>query len=131
MTTMGGVPVDPMLLKLATELGFTDLHQIHRHFGLSPLFYARWKGAPIGISHQAAIESPLGVAYYKGNALFTPEEIIEGGRSMKNRWGETLDTASPDLAALYVIALAMLDFRANGREILYRDNPMPDMPKGQ
>jgi hypothetical protein len=130
MTTMGEVPVDPMLLKLATELGFADFHQIHRHFGLSPLFYARWKGAPIGISHQAAIEGHRRVAFYKGKVPLTPEEIIEGGRSIKNRWDEILDTGSADPAALLVSAKAMLDFRAEGREIRYRVNPMPDMAKG-
>jgi hypothetical protein len=50
---------------------------------------------------------------------------------MENRWDEILATGSADPAALLVIAKAMLDFRANGREILYRDNPMPDMAKGQ
>jgi hypothetical protein len=109
--------------------GFTDLHQMHRHFGLSPLFYARWKGAPVGITHLAGIGGFLGVAFFQGNAVPTPEEIIEGGRFIESRWDEILDTGSADPAALLVMAKAMLDFRANGREILYRDNPMPDMPE--
>jgi hypothetical protein len=130
MTTNREVPVDPYLLELATELGFTEVHQIHRDSGLSPLFYARWKGAPVGITHLTGIGGFLGVAFFQGNAVPTPEEIIEGGRFIESRWDDVLDTGWGDAAALLVIAKAMLDFRAEGREILYRDNPMPDMPKG-
>jgi hypothetical protein len=128
MTTYREVPVDPDLLKLATELGFTELHQIHRHFGLSPLFYARWRGAPVAISHLIAIDGPMEVAFYKGPADTTKPENIEGTRSVERRWDDILDTDEIDLSALLVIAKAMLEFRANGREILYRDNAMPDLP---
>jgi hypothetical protein len=128
MTTMREVPVDPYLLELATELGFTEVHQIYRNMGLSPLFFARWKGAPVGITHLTGIAGHLGVAFYQGKVFPTPEEIIEGGRFIEARWDDILDTGWEDPAALLVIAKAMLDFRADGREILYRGNEMPDMP---
>lgn len=50
------VPADSYLFVLATELGFTDLHQIQREGGLSTLFHARWKGAPDGISHTGGLQ---------------------------------------------------------------------------
>jgi hypothetical protein len=124
MTTFREVPVEPYLLELATELGFTEV------LGLSPLFYARWKGAPVGITQVTGLGGHLGVAFYQGIAVPTPEEIAEGGRFIAPRWDDVLDTGWGDEAALLVIAKAMLDFRANGREIIYRDNPMPDMPAG-
>jgi hypothetical protein len=100
MTTNREVPVDPYLLELATELGFTEVHQIHRDSGLSPLFYARWKGAPVGITHLTGIGGFLGVAFFQGNAVPTPEEIIEGGRFIESRWDDVLDTGWGDAAAL-------------------------------
>ena len=130
MTTYREVPVDPDLLKLARELGFTEIHQILRHFGLSPLFYARWRGAPVGISHAIAIDGPIGVAFYKGPNAAAPEEKISGHGSVESEWDEILDTDSIDLPALLVIAKAMLEFRTNGREILYQNLPLPDMPPG-
>ena len=51
MTANREVPVEPDLLELATELGFTVVHQTERDGGLSPLFYARWKGAPVVGDH--------------------------------------------------------------------------------
>jgi hypothetical protein len=130
MTTFREVPVEPYLLELATELGFTEVHQIHRDLGLSPLFYARWKGAPVGITQVTGLGGHLGVAFYQGKGFPTPEEIIEGGHFVGTLWDEVLDTGWDDAAALLVIAKAMLDFRAKGREILYRGTAMPDMPVG-
>lgn len=92
MTSMKEVPVEPYLLELATELGFTEVHQIHRDLGLNPLFYARWKGAPVGITHLTGIGGHLGVAFYQGKAVPTPEEIAEGGRFIAPRWDDILDT---------------------------------------
>jgi hypothetical protein len=37
MTTMREVPIEPDLLELATGLGFTEVHQIHRNDGLGGL----------------------------------------------------------------------------------------------
>jgi hypothetical protein len=128
MANIWEIPVEPYLLELATELGFTEVHQIHRDLGLSPLFYARWKGAPVGITQVTGLGGHLGVAFYQGKGFPTPEEIIEGKRYVGTLWDEVLDTGWGDPAALLVIAKAMLDFRANGREILYRGNEMPDMP---
>jgi hypothetical protein len=92
MTANREVPLDPAILELATELGFTEVHQIHRDLGLSPLFYARWKGAPVGITHLTGIGGFLGVAFYQGKTVPTPEKIIEGGRLIEDRWDEVLDT---------------------------------------
>jgi hypothetical protein len=103
---------------------------MHRDLGLSPLFYARWKGAPVGITQVTGLGGHLGVAFYQGKGFPTPEEIIEGGHFVGTLWDEVLDTGWDDAAALLVIAKAMLDFRAKGREILYRGSPMPDMPAG-
>jgi hypothetical protein len=76
MTQMKEVPVDQNLLKLATELGFTDLHKLQRHFGLSPLFYARWKGSPVWISHQIGIDGPMGVVFNNGIAIPTQVGLL-------------------------------------------------------
>jgi hypothetical protein len=127
MKNIGEVPLEPDLLKLATQLGFTDVHHIDRDYGLSPLFYARWKGAPVGITQITGLAGHLGVAFYQGKIIPTPEEIIEGD-FIHSGWDDVLDTTLGDPAALLVIAKAILEFRANGREIVYRDNPMPDMP---
>jgi hypothetical protein len=42
---------------------------------------------------------------------------------MKNRWDGILDTGSPDPVVLLLSAQAMLDFRAEGREILFPGQP--------
>ncbi len=67
MTTIREAPVGPYLLELATELGFMEVHQIHRDDGSSPLFYARWKGAPVGITEVTGIGGHLDVAFYQGH----------------------------------------------------------------
>jgi hypothetical protein len=122
------VPVELDLLEIATELDFTEIHQIERGGVLSPLLSARWKSAPVGLTHLTGSGGFLGIAFYQGRAVPTPEEIIEGGRFIEARWDDILDTSWGDPAVLLVIAKAVLDFRADGRGILYRGNEMPDIP---
>jgi hypothetical protein len=91
---------------------------------------ARWKGSPVGIAHITGPGGHLGVAFYQGRVAPTPEEIAGGGRFIAMRWDEVIDTGWADEAALLVIAKAMLNFRAAGRENLYRGTAMPDIPAG-
>jgi hypothetical protein len=130
MTTSREIPLEPYLWELATSLGFTEIHYIYRDYGLSPLFYARWKGAPIGITHTTGLVGHIGVAFYQGSLFPTPEEIIEDGSFIHSGWDDVLDTGWADPAALLVMAKAILDFRADGRQILYQDLPMPEIPQG-
>jgi hypothetical protein len=127
MKNIGEVLMEPDLVQLATESGFTEIHQIDREYGTSPLFYARWKGAPFGMTQVTETAGHLGVAFYQGKIIPTPEGII-GGDFIHSGWDDLPDTSVRDPAALLVIARAILDFRAGGREILYRDIPMPEMP---
>lgn len=84
----------------------------------------------MGITQVTGLGGHLGIAFYQGRGFPSPEEIIAGRHFVGTFWDEVLDTGWDDAVALLVIAKAMLDFRANGREILYRGSPMPDMPAG-
>jgi hypothetical protein len=129
MTTMREVPIEPDLLELATGLGFTPPNDTDCCFW-AHLCEARWKGSPVGIAHITGPGGHLGVAFYQGRVAPTPEEIAGGGRFIAMRWDEVIDTGWADEAALLVIAKAMLNFRAAGRENLYRGTAMPDIPAG-
>lgn len=105
--------------EVASRFGFTDVRVLDREAGMSPLVYARWRGAPVALSLRSGLAGGFSVAFYRGPQ---PEQVDEDGYVWTDsEWDEVIDTSfgSPELAV--VLGAAALEAYADGRENLYRN----------
>jgi hypothetical protein len=106
------------LAGLAERLGFTDVRIMYRDTGISPLIYARWRGAPVALSLRSGLAGGFSCAFYRG---VQEVEVDEDGESWsRGEWDEVVDSScgSPEVAL--VMGAALLEAFSEGREEAYR-----------